>query len=230
MATDGIPSMVVAGYDSNFEDIGTSIRVALPSGGHATMGKTPLMRCFTDNELRAEGARRGLWSGDGMWSQTMENIANERDEWKRRAEAAEAKPPLNILMRQRLTGLRGLTSTSGGGMNHRLIFHGSPIVGPVDVLVVQPLTATGSCAICGAAPGAACTKECDDDSVPDELVRPQGFAAWLPDKPIEFGTDRTSPPKHVQMLNAERGPGIAAKPSQSEPLAHLDEDLLCEDA
>ena len=28
----------------------------------------------------------------------------------------------------------------------------------------------------------------------------------------------------------ERGPGIAASPSASEPLAHLDEDLLCEDA
>lgn len=34
----------------------------------------------------------------------------------------------------------------------------------------------------------------------------------------------------MRISRAESGPGIAAKPPQSEPLAFLDEDLLCEDA
>lgn len=34
----------------------------------------------------------------------------------------------------------------------------------------------------------------------------------------------------ASMFEHERGAGITAKPPQSESLAHLDEDLLCEDA
>lgn len=53
----------------------------------------------------------------------------------------------------------------------------------------------------------------------------RGLAAWLPERPIVFNLDRTPPRIY------ERGPGIAAKTdNRDNSVAHLDEDLLCEDA
>lgn len=65
-------------------------------------------------------------------------------------------------------------------------------------------TAVGGCAVCGATPGSPCTKDCDDDSVPDEKVRR-----------VEEDVSRG-----IRTLDL--------RPDNS--VAWLDEDLLCEDA
>lgn len=66
------------------------------------------------------------------------------------------------------------------------------------------LAAIGGCKVCGAPPGASCTKECDDDRVSNEAVR-----LWS---------------------QRESGPGIAKRDMRPDNgVAWLDEDLLCED-
>src|SRR6185369_13239831 len=79
---DEIPSMLLAGYDSNFENLGSSIRISLPSGGRATVGKTPVAKCFTDDELAAELRRRHPARGVGSLQLLTDNEL--RAEWLRR--------------------------------------------------------------------------------------------------------------------------------------------------
>ena len=116
---------------------------------------------------------------------------HDRDEWKRRAEAAEAI----IAEQSRIEPCR----------------HGTPQTDPC----------------------ARCKGEFEASQTPEASKRKvTGLEAWLPSQRgelLQFGTDRRDPRTY------ERGPGIdgpsaITKPPKPEPLAWLDEDLLCEDA
>lgn len=111
--------------------------------------------------------------------ESIDAALSERDEWKRRAEAAEAKLSKTVAI-----DWADARDMSGGGLIYRASHW------------------DGGCKVCFAPPGASCTKECDDNSVPNDKVRP-----WS---------------------QRESGPGIAAKPVDEghyiDPL-----DLLADD-
>lgn len=140
----------------------------------ATIVRPEWLALITDAELRAECERRSMEYVGGLAVPVGEHrrILAERDQWKCRAEAAEAK--------RSEAAVRALAQRTAEALGH----------------------------------------------------------GWLPDpktEPIVYGVDRTQPKEggggvaYAGSFN-ETGPGITAKPPQSEPLAFLDEDLLCEDA
>lgn len=75
-------------------DLGASVRFPTREGPNVIIGKTPLAGALTDADLRAECERRGMYVGPQhipAGRTPLENrLIEERDEWKRRAEAAEA--------------------------------------------------------------------------------------------------------------------------------------------
>lgn len=147
-----------------------------PGRSFAPIGSTVNISDFDDDALRAECERR--W---GLNAGPYRELAAERDEWKRRAEAAEA-----VITRQTRPGTIGEV----WARYER---------GEIDT--AEMLAKTG-------APNL------------------WGYRSWRSEQKPACSAEQSL---RSMMFSQETRPGIAAtKPDNS--IAHLDEDLLCEDA
>lgn len=166
---------------------------------------------ISDEQLRAECERRRVFMASDRYGAVLADNARletERDEWKRRAEAAEG---MNKLRGQYLRDISNACLDAGmpEGMNAS-----GNLAWLQDNLRVPAVLRPG-----------------------EHPPVPRAGATW-PDDPLtarvkaENGGRIPTAEESMRkaMLYQERGPGIAAKPPQSEPLAFLDEDLLADDA